>query len=404
MYIDPTGHAFTKHDSDTIRTSTERNELLELSDYWEFNNLMMSGASNYGQQYAYYYAMAKEAHYKAEAIRDRYRGHSSEYIEYSSDDGLTTTVSRNGVVSKDYVIRRSRIYDLIKGPSFTNAHPQNYTMEDRVLSFPIYDYSKSAQKRFRKLADNYFNAGSPEARYSAMNGLIFLEKDLESSPVGEIGERWHNWYEDSDHKETFDNMLLMLSLCPSLRAIKAADEAIVAINMIGAEARGIESLGAKEAVNTLMLKEGASSNNLINMTGIDDGLMFERVRYHETPSAGVGNRKTVKVYHYTDKKGYNGISSQKPFLFKASSPIKGHPNGVYVTTKSPEELAKIPNGYKKLGLTNEKSSYYFEFEIDASELKPIKGDRGEFIKYIEDDFEISRDSVTSYGETPKGGK
>ena len=123
-----------------------------------------------------------------------------------------------------------------------------------------------------------------------------------------------------------------------------------------------------------------------------------------TQNAVVGNGKTVKVYHYTDKKGYNGISSQKPFFFKASSPIKGHPKGVYITTKSPEELAKIPNGYKKLGLTNEKSSYYFELEVDASKLKPIKGDRGEFIKYIEDDLEIPRDLVTGHGETPKGGR
>ncbi|WP_250112518.1 hypothetical protein [Escherichia coli] len=57
------------------------------------------------------------------------------------------------------------------------------------------------------------------------------------------------------------------------------------------------------------------------------------------------------------------MSSQKPYKFKASSPIKGHPKGIYVTTKSPEELAKTPNGFKKLGLTSTKSTHFFEFQI-----------------------------------------
>ncbi|WP_240651690.1 HYD1 signature containing ADP-ribosyltransferase family protein [Serratia microhaemolytica] len=109
----------------------------------------------------------------------------------------------------------------------------------------------------------------------------------------------------------------------------------------------------------------------------------------------------VTVYHYTDLAGYNAISSQSPFKFKASSPIKGHPKGIYVTTKSPEMLAKTLNGYKKLGLTSSKSTHFFEFEIDSSKLKPIRGDRGEFIKYIEGDVEINRKSTPRHGRTPK---
>ncbi|QNQ18529.1 hypothetical protein HF650_01415 [Kosakonia sp. SMBL-WEM22] len=115
--------------------------------------------------------------------------------------------------------------------------------------------------------------------------------------------------------------------------------------------------------------------------------------------------KIVTVYHYTDQSGYNGISSQKPYKFKAPSPIKGHPRGIYVTTKSPEDLGKTPNGFKKLGLTSTKSTHFFEFQIDDSKLKPIRGDRGEFIRYIEGDLDLDRDSVSRHGKTPKcGGK
>ncbi|EOW6561510.1 RHS repeat-associated core domain-containing protein [Cronobacter dublinensis] len=113
--------------------------------------------------------------------------------------------------------------------------------------------------------------------------------------------------------------------------------------------------------------------------------------------------KTVTVYHYTDKGGYKGISSQKPYKFKASSPIKGHPKGIYVTTKSPEELAKTPNGFKKLGLTSAKSTHFYEFQIDDSQLKPIRGDRGEFIRYIEGDMDLDREHVSRHGTTPKCG-
>lgn len=109
----------------------------------------------------------------------------------------------------------------------------------------------------------------------------------------------------------------------------------------------------------------------------------------------------VTVYHYTSKKSYNKISSQSPYVFKASIPKKGNPKGVYVTTKSPEILAKNNNGYKKLGLTGNKSSHFFEIQIDDSKLKSLNGDRGQFIKYIDGDVEIDRSSVTRHGETPK---
>ncbi|WP_212006344.1 RHS repeat-associated core domain-containing protein [Chitinophaga sp. HK235] len=110
--------------------------------------------------------------------------------------------------------------------------------------------------------------------------------------------------------------------------------------------------------------------------------------------------KLVTVYHYTSKKNYNAIRSQNPIKFKASSPVKGHPKGVYVTPKSPEVLSQSTNGFKKLGLTGEKSSHFFEFQIDDSKLKSIKGDRGEFIKFIEGDLEVPKENVLRHGVTP----
>ena len=110
--------------------------------------------------------------------------------------------------------------------------------------------------------------------------------------------------------------------------------------------------------------------------------------------------KLITVYHYTSKKGYNIINSQNPIKFKANNPVKGHPNGVYVTTKSPEVLSQSKNGYKKLGLTSEKSSHFFEFEIDETMLKDIQGDRGSFIKYVEGDLEVPKDKIKRKGLNP----
>ena len=85
---------------------------------------------------------------------------------------------------------------------------------------------------------------------------------------------------------------------------------------------------------------------------------LEVTRAANNAGSGVGGKK-VTVYHYTDKKGYNGITSDKLFRFKVSQPAKDHPRGVYLTTKSPEELMKMNNGFKKLGLTRSKSEYFF---------------------------------------------
>lgn len=91
------------------------------------------------------------------------------------------------------------------------------------------------------------------------------------------------------------------------------------------------------------------------------------------------------------------INSQNPIKFKANTPVKGLLKGVYVTTKSPEVLSQSINGYKKSGVSSEKSSHSCEFQIGDTQLKAIKGDRGSFIIYIEGDLEGSMDKIQRKG-------
>lgn len=124
-------------------------------------------------------------------------------------------------------------------------------------------------------------------------------------------------------------------------------------------------------------------------------------QYAPNPVGWIDPLGWITVYHYTSQAGYNAISSQKPFDFRASTPGKGHPTGVYVTTKSPEELAKTPNGYKKLGLTGEKSTHFFEIKnVDPAKLRGIEGKRSKFIKFFPSDTKIERSNVARHGKTP----
>ena len=103
----------------------------------------------------------------------------------------------------------------------------------------------------------------------------------------------------------------------------------------------------------------------------------------------------TRVYHYTDRAGYNGIIGEG--VIRAKDPgrrgkgaIKGKAKGVYVTTMNPEQLdASKARG--QMGLTQEKSKYYISFEVDDEKIKRV--DRQDGIKrlYIEEDIHL-RDS------------
>jgi hypothetical protein len=100
------------------------------------------------------------------------------------------------------------------------------------------------------------------------------------------------------------------------------------------------------------------------------------------------------VFHYTDRDGYNAIISQPTWRFEASQLPGNHPFGAYFTDLPPETR----NLSKRLGLPRRKLAYYLEF-IDAGDLKPLPGNRGEHIFYSPDDYEVSQERQIGEGET-----
>jgi len=77
----------------------------------------------------------------------------------------------------------------------------------------------------------------------------------------------------------------------------------------------------------------------------------------------VGGWELVRVWHYTDQKGYNGINGSGIIRMgnpnrRAKGATTGKPTGVYVTRVEPENLgASNPRG--KMGLTNKKVNIIF---------------------------------------------
>lgn len=109
---------------------------------------------------------------------------------------------------------------------------------------------------------------------------------------------------------------------------------------------------------------------------------------------------SVIVYHYTDKRGFNGIRSTDPYRIRQGDSKNGA--GPFFTTRSPADNA-APNAYKKLGITREKSQYVVEFEIDPARLDRLKGDRGDFIFMIRGGVQIPRGDVHYIGPTASWG-
>nr|HDW3107782.1 RHS domain-containing protein [Escherichia fergusonii]HDW3143827.1 RHS domain-containing protein [Escherichia fergusonii] len=100
----------------------------------------------------------------------------------------------------------------------------------------------------------------------------------------------------------------------------------------------------------------------------------------------------IRVYHYTSKDGYNGIMGSGTIKTKdpgarAKGSIQGKPQGVYVTTLSPEEL-KSSGLRGKMGLTKEKSTHFISFEIDSSKVKRVDRQNGYLRLYIEEEITL----------------
>ena len=116
--------------------------------------------------------------------------------------------------------------------------------------------------------------------------------------------------------------------------------------------------------------------------------------------------EVVTVYHYTDKKGYNGIMGTG--VIQASNPgkrangaIKGKPTAVYVTTYAPHEL-KTLGDRGQMGLTNAKSTHYISFEIDSSELHFVDKQNRKLRLYIKGDVKLRDKNNKLRGDVKHG--
>jgi len=118
---------------------------------------------------------------------------------------------------------------------------------------------------------------------------------------------------------------------------------------------------------------------------------------------GCNTPSLVDVYHYTDEKAYKAIISQRPnYLFKASQPDSVHAKGVYVTPMSPSQILHKPGGFKSyLGITKEKSQYYFKFKVEKCKLKKIKGMRGNHVWFSPTNLLVTQHQMLEHGKTAK---
>merc|ERR1719369_1170477 len=117
----------------------------------------------------------------------------------------------------------------------------------------------------------------------------------------------------------------------------------------------------------------------------------------------------VKVYHYTDKAGYDAIRKTKKVLKSEKS--KGDAligDGVYLTSLSPKGRSKIliaQNNYDgnqyKFATNQEadgKVDYWFEFEIPESKLSKYPGKKRDIWLYPGQDLSFADYSPTAHGD------
>merc|ERR1711872_639001 len=122
----------------------------------------------------------------------------------------------------------------------------------------------------------------------------------------------------------------------------------------------------------------------------------------------------VKLYHYTDKAGYDAIRKTKKIL--KSSVGKGDAvmgSGVYLTSLSPQGRSKIviaKNNYdgNQYLFANQQNSdgkvdYWFEFDIPESKLSKYPGKRDIWL-YKDQDLSFADHSPTGQGDFNSFGK
>jgi len=108
------------------------------------------------------------------------------------------------------------------------------------------------------------------------------------------------------------------------------------------------------------------------------------------------DQDSLLVYHYTDKKGYNGIRSGSPHQIRQGS--AKHGKGPFVTPRSPRSLA--PKEYKsRLGLTRAKSEYVIAFRVNKNQLGGIEGARKAHVWTLPGTTNVPRGDVEYIGPT-----
>lgn len=98
--------------------------------------------------------------------------------------------------------------------------------------------------------------------------------------------------------------------------------------------------------------------------------------------------------HYTSKPGFDAIRSQPVWWFKANKPPDAKPHGAYFTTLGPATL----NLAKRLRIPRAKLAYQFVFS-GAEGLRPLEGDRGEYILFSPEDYPVSPGRQDWHGKT-----
>ena len=101
-----------------------------------------------------------------------------------------------------------------------------------------------------------------------------------------------------------------------------------------------------------------------------------------------------RVYHYTSQDGYNAISAQPDWRFRASDPPADHPRGAYFTTLG-RDTKNLAN---RLRIPRDKVAWFFEFE-DAGDLQQIDGDRGRWVFHSTNDYLVVEARQADAGAT-----
>ncbi len=101
------------------------------------------------------------------------------------------------------------------------------------------------------------------------------------------------------------------------------------------------------------------------------------------------------VHHFTDQAGYNAITGQRDWVFRANKPPGNHPFGAYFTNLPPG----TPNLANRLRIPRAKLTHYFAFVERPGDFIPLLGGRGQFVSYSKTDYTVEVERQVASGST-----